>query len=231
MIKATLTDSTVVAESGNGKTGPITVTNRSIATCPSTCPFLDADKWEAAGCFGAGRMWHQVNSKADTVDVEITSTPLMRDRVLGDITVPTPGDDSIDWDYVGQIQAWADSDGQTVFGYTHTDVWETMRYDEWHAMFPSYVLNVSTHTPEQVREVVDLGWPAVISSDDLQHGDMIGDKRVVDCPQNTHDVQCDRCMLCAKPPASRRYVIRFKLHGSQVKKARAAVQRVWEQWM
>lgn len=213
-----------VQKSGNVKTGPITVTNRSIATCPSTCPFLDADKWEAKGCYGAGRMWAQVEGKVeDNVTDLPTMTALTRDRVLGDITVPIPGDDSIDWEYVQSVQDWAARDKATVFGYTHAALPDKIASITWEEEFPNYVMNVSCHTPDEVREATMLGWPTVISTDDLQHGDMIDDLRVVECPAVTHGVTCEQCGLCARPLAQRRYVILFRLHGVQVKKARAAV--------
>jgi hypothetical protein len=222
-----LTDATAVEKSGNVKTGPITVTNRSIATCPSTCPFLNSETWEAEGCYGAGRMWHQVNGTAGTVEVTIDSTALMRDRVLGDITVPIPGDDTIDWDYLDEIQRWADRDTQVVFGYTHTDVWEQMTYEQWEGEYPSYVMNVSTHDADTAARAIDLGWPVVLSSDDFEHGDMIAGKRVIDCPQQNRDITCEQCGLCARPPAQRSYIIRFFLHGTQVNKARAKLTQLF----
>jgi hypothetical protein len=222
MTADTLTDATAVRVSGNTKTGPITVTSRSIATCPSTCPFLDPVKWEAKGCYAAGRLWHQVNTNAR--DIPISQAPRMtslsRDRIVGDITVAEAGNDDIDWPYINSISKWAQRNRSQVFGYTHSDVWQGLAYSAWSSAYPNYVLRVSCHTPEEVLEAVDLGWPTVISSDTVKHGDMIGDHRVVECPENTHGVDCDRCGLCAKPEL--KIVILFPLHGTQVVKARAA---------
>ena len=226
MSEVLLTDATVVAESGNDKTGPMTVTNRSIATCPSTCPFLDPDLWVAKGCYGAGRMWHQVNSNVEVIVTVPVMTGVARDRVLGDVTVPEPGNDEIDWEYIGSVQEWADRDGSMVFGYTHSDVWLQMTGQEWRERYPRYVMNVSCHTVEQVLEARERGWEAVISSDDVVQGQVIGDRRVSQCPATYKDgFQCTDCdQFCTTN--DRRVVTWFPLHGVQVRKAQAAVARL-----
>lgn len=218
-----LTNANVVAESGNVKTGPITVTTRGIGTCPSTCPFLDADQWKANGCYGAGRIWYQANKAAhDVVDLPAATT-LIRDRIVGDITVPEAGDDRIDWEYVKAVQTWAASRNSTVFGYTHaTSLMDQCASWEWDVLFPDYTMNISCHTTAQVADVIGQGWDAVISSDDVAQGDMVGDKRIVRCPAvDRDDVTCKSCGLCAK--RDRKAIIWFPLHGTQVKKAQAAL--------
>ena len=217
-----LDDATITVESGNSKTGPITTISRSIKTCPTTCPFLDPETGTAAGCYGAGRMWAQVNKAVRTIDDLPTPKDLIRDRVLGDITLPEAGDDRIDMTYLMNVHEWAAQHGSQVFGYTHSLAFRRMSADLWRTAMPNYTMNVSCHTVKEVEQVIESGHDAVISTDDVEHGQMIGDKRIVQCPATTRDdVTCDTCRLCAK--ANRKAVVWFPLHGVQVRKAREAV--------
>lgn len=217
LTKHALQDATITVKSGNRKTGPITTISRSSKTCPTTCPFLDN------GCYGAGRMWAQVNKAARTTDDLPVPHDLIRDRVLGDVTLPEAGDDRIDMSYIADVNDWAQMHGSTVFGYTHSRLPEIASGALFRSAFPSYAMNVSCETVDEVAHAVSNGWDAVIASDDVEHGQMVGDKRIVQCPATARDdVTCDTCRLCAK--TDRTAVVWFPLHGVQVRKARAAVR-------
>ena len=222
-MSATLTAATITVTSGNSKTGKITVISRSIDTCPSTCPFLDADAWEAKGCYGAGRMWAQVNrASRDIADLPRPKWRI-RDRVLGDVTVPRTRDDAIDWEYLQAVNDYAVEHGSAVFGYTHSQVWKQISIEQWLERFPAYTMNISCHTADEVLEVQALGWNAVLSTDDVVQGQKIGNKRVAQCPATyLDDFTCAGCdKFCTTDDNN--VIPWFPLHGVQVKKARAAV--------
>lgn len=211
----------VAPVSGNSKTGPIPTISLGPDTCPTTCPFLDN------GCYGAGRLWGTTTKNLKPYSRESLlarlqgarrDAALLRDRVLGDLRKPGGG---VDYEYLRDV-AWACAQtGLRPFGFTHVPVEELDP-----ALVPdNYTLNISCETPEQVWVAIDRGFDAVIANDRIEDGTMILGKRVVTCPAQTRDgVTCATCGLCAKK--GRKAIIRFLLHGPQVRKARAAVDAV-----
>lgn len=221
----------ITAKSGNTKTGPMPTTMRPESTCPSTCPFLPSG--EIGGCYGTGR----IMAMADTLSGYMTEDQAvakaskgkakdarwMRDRVVGDIVT---ADGAIDHAYVRFIARVAKRLDLKPFGYTHA-MDRITRADVRKINATGYVLNASTETAEGAARAVSLGMPTTIANDDIPEGTIIAGKRVVTCPAQTRDgVSCATCGLCAKP--QRAAIVRFRIHGTAARKARAAVHQAEE---
>ncbi len=139
---------------------------------------------------------------------------MLRDRVVGDIA-DINGD--VDYDYLDAIAYVADAAGVPLFSYTH--MWDKIDLDK---LPPNYVMNASTESVADAERAVMLGFPTVITSDNVEEGAMIAGKRVVTCPAQTREgVTCQSCKLCSKP--QRKSVVRFLVHGIARNKARKAI--------
>ncbi len=220
---STLTDLVVTARSANVKTGPMPVTYRTEATCPSSCPFL------GEGCYAEARAFMIARQHGGTTTVDEVVHKLgdrradarfIRDRVSGDVLTP---DGRVDMPYIRALAEIGRRTGLRVFGYTHAWTSFTRRQVAETAR-RGYVMNASCETRGDVERAVLLGMPAVITNDHVEDGEVIAGLRVVTCPAQTHEgITCSSCGLCARP--QRRSVVRFLTHGPRVKKARAAIER------
>lgn len=221
----------IVVSDGNVKIGRMLNTSRPQVTCPRSCPFY------GEGCYADGRHWWAVESAASSDGAwerlvagfrraARRGDRFARDRVVGDLVARDARDrERIDHAYIRAIMAARDSvpGAPTVFGYTH--VWRKFkRADVERIAASGYVMNASCETEKDVERAVELGMPAVLANDDIPEGTIIAGKRVITCPEQTRGVHCQDCGLCAKP--DRRVIIRFRLHGASVAKARRAVARL-----
>lgn len=216
----------LTAASGNEKTGPIPTTSRPMTTCPDDCIFLPTGS--VGGCYGTGRLFGFAERAASDISVDEAvsaieeggrrSARYLRDRVVGDVVDPDGG---VDMQYIVDVATVGRRTGLVPFGYTHA--WRRMSAADVAAIAATgYVMNASCETTADVAHAVMLGMPATIVNDDLPEGTMIAGKRVVTCPEQTHDgVTCASCGLCAK--GERVAVIRFLVHGVAHRKAHRAV--------
>lgn len=218
-----LTDTMLVARSGNSKTGPIPVTYRTTRTCPTACPFLPTN---GGGCYASGRIFALADRGARDVTAEDARTTLakreagaryMRDRVSGDLVT---AEGTFDWDYLVAIAKYARDAGLTVFGYTHA--WRLLtKRDVARIRKTGYVLNASCETEADVRAATKLGLPTVLVGNEWTEGAMLGPRRVVTCLAQTRDTDCASCGLCASP--DRAAVVRFEVHGPARGRARTTL--------
>ena len=222
-----LTNTHVVAVSGNAKTGPMPVTYRPESTCPRTCPFLPKSEGGNGGCYGTGRIFGIARKYSATLSHDDAVKKLMRaprgakylrDRVVGDLVA---ADGSFDMFHVLSIATIAKEVGLRPFGYTHA--WPIMtRAQADMARAAGYTLNASCETEEDVRRATDLGMPTVITGDHWEEGSIVAGRRIVTCPAQTRDdTDCARCGLCAKP--DRACTVRFEVHGTARKQARDSI--------
>lgn len=146
-----------------------------------------------------------------------TRWAIARDRVVGDID---DGNGGIDRDHLEVVTAAFQRLGRTVFGYTHLTTVTA-------ADIPAgYVMNASCETVDDIRDAHRRGLPAVIAGDNVPES--VDGARVVTCPAVTReDTDCSTCGLCARESRmvspETAPVIHFPLHGTAVRKARAAV--------
>jgi hypothetical protein len=220
-------------KSGNRKVGPIPVTTTSADTCPSACPFNNANE---GGCYANGgplaMHWAKVTrgERGDAWDTFISTVASFKDGQLwrhnqaGDLA----GDGKrLDADANDQL---ADANtGKRGFTYTH------------------YPVLTDKHNARVVKRMNDKGFVVNLSANNVTHADALYDlgigpvatvlpetqttntvtpkgRKVVVCPATIRDdVSCSTCQLCAK---QRDAIIGFPAHGSSKRKANNVAEGV-----
>lgn len=186
------------------------------ATCPASCPLLNA------GCYAQGghTALHARRGSYDARDgarfVEwVASLPvgaIVRLHVSGDVMMP--GDDGatiVDGAYLDALCQGARARPDVkVYGYTHA--WREIDRDAVN-MPANLTLNASCDTPADVADARAAGWQTttVVPSDTSwrRNGD------TVVCPEQTSGIPCAECKLCMR---ARPVTVAFRAHGSGTRK-------------
>ena len=218
----------VTLKSNNAKTGPIPVTTTSAATCPTSCPFNNAN---AGGCYASGGPlaihWRAVTDGKRGGSLEelaevIRTLPdgqMWRHNQAGDL----PGiGDAIDADALALLTAA--NAGKRGFTYTH----KPMNAHNAAAVAASnaagFTVNLSANNLAHADQLAALGIApvvAVVGEDFPKVGETPEGRRVVVCPaQERDDVSCATCGLCQKTRNGA--IVAFRVHGASKRKALAA---------
>jgi len=127
-------------------------------------------------------------------------------------------DTSIDWTYLDLLKSIAQKrpDLKHIL-YTH--YWREVTPDQF-----AWPVNASCETEGEIQEALDRGFEAVVTvghPTDPLVGKVIGGKKVIICPEETHEnVTCASCKLCAR---NRKSIVAFVAHGAGQRKVRAAL--------
>lgn len=216
----------ITLKSGNNKTGFMPVTTSSRDTCPDACPL------KGNGCYAeSGPLalhWRKVTNGerglnwAEFVQ-SIRSLPrgiLWRHNQAGDL----PGiGDSVDVPMMFDLIAA--NKGKRGFTYTHKPMTVGNQTIVQIANTSGFTINLSAnslHHADQLKGL-DVGPVVVVVPRDTAKVSFTpAGNKVVVCPAQSSDrVTCASCGLCAV--AKRDYVIGFRAHGSQAKKAEQVV--------
>lgn len=211
--------------SGNAKTGPIPVTTTSENSCPKTCPLYGAGCYAKSGPLALH--WRKVSDENEKRSIsftdflsEIKALPkgqLWRHNQAGDL--PHNG---------GLIDGQLCNDlvkvnrGKKGFTYTHHDLNDINNKTIVQSMNASgFAVNHSADNVEAaVKAYKELsGIPVVtLLPIDAPNTQTVSGVKVVACPAEKSDkVNCANCALCAD--SKRDYIIGFRVHGTQKKKA------------
>lgn len=212
--------------SSNLKTGPMPVSGTSKDSCPDSCPL------KSNGCYAAaGRLnihWIRLEKKGLTLSQfvsKIKSIPagrIWRHNQMGDL----PGaNERIDTKALASIVA-ANKERK---GFTYTHKSPAIKSNAkaiQKANKQGFTINLSADNLTEADKFFDLGIAPVVTilpSD--QKGNTITPKgrKVVVCPNYTHNVQCFDCQLCQK--ADRSVIVGFLAHGISHKKVTAISQQ------
>lgn len=213
-----------VERSANRKTGPMSVTHVSQASCPASCPLLKH------GCYAEhgrqGSWTRQLNrttsaptprslarAEARAIDA-LSGTKPLRLHVVGDART----------NEAARILARAAArytakHGQLVWTYTHA--WRTVDRRSW----GSVSVLASCETQAEVLEARRRGYTAALivpahSGHRAWRGR--GNVRFVPCPAQTMDnITCKSCKLCARVQPGT--AIAFEVHGMGERKAREVI--------
>jgi hypothetical protein len=213
--------------SRNSKTGPIPVSTHTKDSCPDSC------KLKEVGCYAKGGPlaihWGQVTSgKRGTSWSEfcdqIKALPrgqLWRYAQAGDL--PGKGDRI---DTMGLESLVRANKGKSGFTYTHKPLSASNRAAIESANTHGFTINISHESIRKAIATHKSGLPSVVllprSAPNTQ---LIDNVQVVACPAEKSDkVSCSTCALCAD--SQRDYVIGFRAHGSQAKKAERLIETV-----
>lgn len=214
-------------KSSNIKTGKIPVSTSSSATCPSCCPFNNANE---GGCYAeSGPLalhWRKVSegtrgSDWDVFCATIASLPagvsLWRHNQAGDL----PGDgENIDGKALAQlVEANAHRRG---FTYSHYNVLENTanRAIIEKANQSNFTINLSANNLAHADQLaaLNIGPVAVVLPSDHKGNTTTPEgRRVVECPAiSRDDVTCESCGMCAHKGHA---IVGFPAHGTQKRKA------------
>ena len=214
--------------SRNAKTGPIPVSTTSAESCPTACPFNNAN-----GCYAASGPlalhWRKVTNGLagdsygaflDKVS-RLMKGQLWRHNQAGDLI---GAGDTLD------IQALAllvkANKGKRGFTYTHKPLASQIERDAIRdANKGGFTVNLSGNNLDHADSLVDLGIAPVVVV--LPHDATFNTvtpkgRKVVVCPATQRDeVSCASCGLCQKQRDS---IVGFPAHGTSKKKANAIAQ-------
>ena len=210
--------------SANKKTGPIPVTTTSENSCPKTCPLINAGCYAKSGPLALH--WRKVsdeNEKRSLSESEflelikkLPKNQLFRHNQAGDL--PHVNGD-IKPDFAGSLVSA--SKGKRGFTYTHHLLSEGNKTIIRGMNKKGFTVN---HSADNVQAAVKAyselsGIPVVtLLPIDAPNVQTVEGVKVVACPAEKSDkISCSNCALCAIP--DRDYVIGFRVHGTQKKKA------------
>lgn len=201
------------------------VDNKAIdGTCPSECKLLTIC-YANSGMVGI----QQGNAKLREDNVtdwikELPENGIVRHLVSGDLF----SNDKVDTDYIGETQAGHNA-RPDVRGYGYTHGWVRLDADKLNAL-SNLNFNASCDTHEDIEKATDAGWDAVtVVGQDVPNVTYFDKFKQVVCPNQTADLTCEKCMLCARKDRKDHrglpVVVAFKAHGSMKKRVENAFEK------
>lgn len=212
--------------SRNVKTGPIPVSTTSAESCPSACPFNNANK---GGCYAeSGPLaihWRKVTQgkSGDSFGLfldKISRLPkgqLWRHNQAGDLMGVG---DSLDIQSLSLLVKA--NKGKRGFTYTHKPLATSAERDAiQQANKQGFTVNLSGNNPTHADTLADMGIAPVVTVlpvDATENTYTPKVRKIVVCPATQRDnVSCATCKLCAV--ASRDVIVGFPAHGTSKRKA------------
>lgn len=212
--------------SRNVKTGPIPVSTTSAESCPSACPFNNANK---GGCYAeSGPLaihWRKVTQgkSGDSFGIfldKIARLPkgqLWRHNQAGDLIGQG---DTLDVQALSLLVRA--NKGKRGFTYTHKPLaTESERQAIAQANKEGFTVNLSGNNPSHADTLADMGIApvtTVLPVDQTENTYTPKGRKIVVCPATQRDdVSCATCKLCAV--ASRDVIVGFPAHGTSKRKA------------
>ena len=208
-----------VPESGNTKTGKMSVSYTTSETCARRCPFMDK------GCYGKNfpccLQWKKAAVKGvapeELADVVKSSkhSEVIRHNVAGDIAVP--GTSDVDASLVDcLVKAYR---GLKAYTYTHCSIVSKNIEIVKKAMQAGFVINFSTENVADAKKAMQAGCNAVIACASMSANVVEKDGvKIVRCPATYREgVHCVNCGLCMQ--ANRKFAVAFPVHGNGKGKA------------
>jgi hypothetical protein len=171
------------------------------------------------GCYADGRIF-AISEKYGKDDPEHSELVALAETIKpgGAIRLNVSGDflddaGRVDKAYIDACNELARRRPDVQFiAYTHA----------WRQLSPTdfeFTVNASCETPQDLLEAMTAGWQAVVVDDGTLVGTKVGDRNVLQCPQQYREgVTCDSCRACAADTPTRP-VIAFMIHGATRRKA------------
>jgi len=212
-------------KSRNVKTGPIPVSTTSAETCPTACPFNNAN---TGGCYAeSGPLalhWRKVTESRAGESYgrfieKIKALPigqLWRHNQAGDLMGKA---NDIDPDALRELVHA--NIGKRGFTYTHKPMTPANQSAVKYANENGFTINLSANNLRHADELADLGIGpvvAVLPIDAKENTTTPNGRKVVVCPATVRDdVSCATCKLCAV--VDRLAIVGFPAHGTSKRKA------------
>lgn len=225
-------------KSRNVKTGPIPVSTSSAITCPTSCPFNNAN---AGGCYAdfgpLALFWRKVTqgetgSDFDAFLDQVAALPagqLWRHNQAGDL----PGiGDALDIARLDHLIAA--NRGKRGFTYSHKPLSRQCEKDAIaRANAAGFTVNLSANSIDHADKLaaLDIGpVVCVLPADATENTATPKGRKVIICPATQRDdVSCATCGLCAVSRLANgqaRAIVGFPAHGPGKKKADAVSREV-----
>lgn len=214
--------------SRNVKTGPIPVSTTSAESCPSACPFNNANK---GGCYAeSGPLaihWRKVTQgKAGDMYgafldkiARLPKGQLWRHNQAGDLI---GAGDTLDVQALSLLVKA--NKGKRGFTYTHKPLASQQERDAIkQANANGFTVNLSGNNPAHADTLADMGIGPVVTvlaADATENTTTPAGRKIVVCPATQRDdVSCATCKLCSV--ANRDCIVGFPAHGTSKRKASA----------
>lgn len=211
--------------SRNVKTGPIPVSTTSAESCPSACPFNNANK---GGCYAeSGPLaihWRKVTQgqSGESYGVfldKIARLPkgqLWRHNQAGDLIGKGDSLDTLALSLLVKANK-----GKRGFTYTHKPLATQAEKDAIaQANKGGFTVNLSGNNPAHADTLADMGIAPVVTvlpADAMENTTTPKGRKIVVCPATIRDdVSCYTCGLCAR---QRDAIVGFPAHGTSKRKA------------
>lgn len=210
----------ISTNSKNAKTGIRIVTTSSADTCPPSCSFISKGCYAKAGPLAlhwkkvsTGNRGGDLATFTDTLARNLYPTELWRHNQAGDL--PGLGED-IDTDALEAIRKASAKAGAVGYTYSHKKSPKALATIQENNKKPGLFVNISCDTLAECDKPELSGFPltVVVSQDTPKVSTTPKGQKVVICPNQTVNLTCAECKLCAKP---RDYIIGFRAHGSSKK--------------
>lgn len=209
--------------SSNRKVGPMPTVYAHRSTCPPTCPHKDEDCY--AEDFYTRLAWKRtekgmnIDTLARCIEALRPGT-VWRYGIAGDL----PGKGSaIDAVSLGKIVHA--NRGKRGFAYSHK---RTATAIKWmlEAVRWGFTINLSADDAGEADRLRATGLPVVciVPRDTPEHSTTPDGHPIVVCPNQTRNMQCTDCQLCARP--NRRVIVGFRAHGTRAAQTEARARRV-----
>lgn len=212
-------------KSRNAKTGPIPVSTTSADSCPSACPFNNANE---GGCYANGGPlaihWRKVtqgkagesfNRFLDKIRA-LPDGQLWRHNQAGDLQ---GNGNRINVRALRDLVAA--NTGKRGFTYTHKPMTKANAALVKYANDNGFTINLSGNNASHADDLADLGVGPVVTvmaSNATANTTTPKGRKIVVCPATQRDdVSCATCKLCAI--AERDFIIGFPAHGASKRKA------------
>jgi hypothetical protein len=224
-----------VEVSGNEKTGPVSTTYVTQASCWKGCAFFGEGCYAEYGKSGmwTGQLNEMVGGKEAAIDARkiardeakaidsLTGKKDMRLHVVGDCRTNSAA--SI---VAAAAERFMGRFGRKAWSYTHA--WRKVARSSWGKVS----ILASCETVAHVVDAMSQGYAAALVVD--KHPEdgrayKVGEIVMVPCPAQTKDdVQCIDCKLCWRDEwlLEAKRCITFEAHGSGAKKVRAALIQI-----
>lgn len=215
----------VTMKSNNKKTGRIPVSTTGAQSCPTACPFNNAN---AGGCYAeSGPLamhWRKVTEKKAGESfarflAKIETLPngqLWRHNQAGDLHGKG---NRIDAKPLRDLVAA--NTGKRGFTYTHKPMTRTNAALVKHANENGFTINLSANNLRHADKLASMGIAPVVvvlPVDATENTTTPDGRKVVVCPATQReDVSCATCKLCAV--AKRDSIVGFPAHGAAKRKA------------
>ena len=224
----------ITKKSSNAKTGRMPVTTTESSSCPSTCPHINGNCYAKSG-FHLRMHWDKVSQKerggswSDLCDFVRSLKPnqLWRHNQAGDLPYLRYEDEElITLPLLKDLVEANKSSGAKGYTYSHhilnTHNSEAIKY----ANRNGFTVNASCESMAQADDAIKQGIPSVCVVDntkDVPKRTPAG-TRVLVCPAQTSDTNCNDCGICAQ--SNRKCVVAFLAHGNKAKSLNAKLSTI-----